>query len=198
MKSTLSLAVTLTVLLVGAECRNKTAVFAPALMPHTDRHDLSHIHPSSNIPLHYASNTTTSGNSNINVTHSMRYPAVLLEQIAAVSNVNCSADSVAVTFNITSVFEAAQLSWSGEGTFVLVTNHLGDCDVELERGMFLVKTLSWNNESLVAIASSELSNVSSVAGMFPSGLAPTYSNPVQLQPRSHLEPLQASLSPSAT
>jgi hypothetical protein len=181
MKSTLSLAVAVMLLVVSTECRNKTTVFAPALMPHIDRHDLSHIHPSSNVSLHYASNTTTSGNTDINITHTMRYPAVLLEQIASVSSVDCSAHSVAVTFNDTSIFEATQVSWSGEGTFVLVTNHLGDCDVELERGMFLVKSLSWNNESLVAIASSELSNISTLASKFSPDLEAIPPNSIQLQ-----------------
>ena len=164
MKSTLSLAVAVAALVIGAECRNKTTVFAPALMPHTDRHDLSHIHPTSNVSLHYASNTTDAGNTSINVTHTMRYPAVLLEQIASVSSVDCSAESVAVTFNDSTVFEATERAWSSEGTFVMVTNHLGDCDVELERGMFLVKGLSFNNDSLVITANSQMSNVSSVAG----------------------------------
>lgn len=166
MKSTLSFAFAVAALAVGVECRNKTTLFAPVLAPHTDRHDLSHIYPASNISLHYASNTTVSGNSNINVTHTMKYPAVLLEQIASVSSVDCSTDSVAVTFNDSTVFEATEASWSAEGTFVLVTNHLGDCDAELERGMFLVRSLSFNKAALVATASSELSNISSVAGKF--------------------------------
>ena len=79
MKSVLSLAVAGAALVVGAECRNKTTIFAPSLMPNTDRHDLSHIYPSSNVSLHYAPNTTAVGNTNINVTHTMKYPAVLLE-----------------------------------------------------------------------------------------------------------------------
>lgn len=163
MKSVLSLAVAVAALAVGAECRNKTTIFAPSLMPNTDRHDLSHIYPSSNISLHYAPNTTAVGNTNINVTHTMKYPAVLLEHIASVSSVQCSADSVAVTFNDSSVFEATEAAWSAEGTFVLITNHLGDCDVELERGMFLVNSLTWCNVSLVATAKSQVANISSVA-----------------------------------
>ena len=79
MKSVLSLAVAVAALVVGAECRNKTTIFAPSLMPNTDRHDLSHIYPSPNVSLHYAPNTTAVGNTNINVTHTMKYPAVLLE-----------------------------------------------------------------------------------------------------------------------
>lgn len=166
MKSILRLAVAIAALVAGVECRNKTTVFAPALMPHTDRHDLSHIHPASNISLHYASNATGTGKTNMNVTHSMKYPAVLLEQIASVSSVVCSAHSVTVTFNDSTAFEATEASWSAAGMFVLVTNHLGDCDVELERGMFLVKSVSFKNTSLVATASSEISNTSSVAGKF--------------------------------
>jgi hypothetical protein len=84
--------------------------------------------------------------------------------VASVSSVICSADSVAVTFNDSSVFEATEAAWTAEGTFVLVTNHLGDCDVELERGMFLVKSLTWSNASLVATAKSQVANISTVAG----------------------------------
>ena len=65
MKSTISLGVAVAAFVLGAECRNKKIVFSPALMQHTDRHGLSHIHLASNISLHYASNTTTSGNTNI-------------------------------------------------------------------------------------------------------------------------------------
>ena len=84
--------------------------------------------------------------------------------VASVSSVKCSADSVAITFNDSSVFEATEAAWSAEGTFVLITNHLGDCDVELERGMFLVNSLTWSNVSLVATAKSQVANISSVAG----------------------------------
>jgi hypothetical protein len=217
MKSIPSLSfIALAALVIGAECRNKTTIFAPSLMPNTDRHDPSHIYPSSSVSMHYASNMTAVGNTHINVTHAMKYPAVLLEQskleqsfavscngskptqpvesieriskfpirsfrsfplqavlsnancfaVASISSVNCSANSVAITFNDSSIFEATEAAWSAEVPLVLVTNHLGDCDVELERGIFLVKSLTWNNASLVATANSQVANVSSVASKF--------------------------------
>ena len=98
MKSILSLAVAVTALVVGAECRNKTTVFAPSLMPNIDRHDLSHIYPSPNVSLHYTSNRSVVRNTNINVTHTMKYPAVLLEQ----SESEQSFSSHAITRNLPS------------------------------------------------------------------------------------------------
>src|SRR5438552_4043319 len=74
------------------------ATFNPAPMPNIDRHDPTHLIPSKAISLHYQTNSTTAANPKVNVTHTMKYPSVLLEQIASVTNVHCSANSVAVTF----------------------------------------------------------------------------------------------------
>jgi len=139
-------------------------IFAPAPMLNKDRHDPAEVQPSTTASLHYASNLTNNQDSNINITHTMKYPTVILENVASVVSVDCDAVSVAVTFNDSSIFETTQTAWDTVGDFVLITNHLGDCDVELERGYFLVQSLSFDNTTLVATASSEKSNVSSVAG----------------------------------
>jgi hypothetical protein len=143
------------------------AIFAPALMPHSDRHDVAHVRPSTSISLHYASNKSVVSNTNINVTHTMKYPSVILENIASVVDVSCSTDSVAVTFNDSTVFEATEAAWSADSTFILVTNHFGSCDPVLERGMFLVNSLAFDNATLVATASAVKANISTVAGMYP-------------------------------
>jgi hypothetical protein len=46
----------------------------------------------------------------------------------------------------------------------MITNHLGDCDPELQRGFFLVGSISYDNITLVATASSSMTNVSNTAG----------------------------------
>lgn len=86
-----------------------TNVFAPVVNPALDRHDLSHVIPHYNVSLYYASNTTTDSSMKIN--HTMIYPTVVLEQIAYISNVDCTSSSVAVTFNDSSVFETTQAAW---------------------------------------------------------------------------------------
>ena len=45
------------------------------------------------------------------VNNTMKYPTVVLEDIASIINVDCTADSVAVTFNDTTTFEKAQSAW---------------------------------------------------------------------------------------
>jgi hypothetical protein len=141
---------------------NPPQVFAPALAPGIDTHSLTYIIPQTNVSLFYGSNVTETAS--IRVNHMMRYPTVLLEQIASVVNVDCSNTSVVVTFNNTDAFEATEAAWNAENQFVLVTNHLGDCDAELERSYFLVSSLSFDSTTLVATASSERGNISSTAG----------------------------------
>ena len=141
---------------------NPPQVFAPALAPGIDTHSLTYIIPQTNVSLFYGSNVTETAS--IRVNHTMRYPTVLLEQIASVISVDCSNTSVVVTFNNTDAFEATEAAWNAENQFVLVTNHLGDCDAELERSYFLVSSLSFDSTTLVATASSERGNVSSTAG----------------------------------
>jgi hypothetical protein len=142
---------------------NFTNVFAPVVAPHIDTQDNAFVVPQTNVSLYYASNITVGG---LVVNHTMAAPTVLLEQIASISNVDCTADSVAITFNDSSVFAYAQSAWSINNSFVMITNHLGDCDPELERSFFVVDTISFDNDTLVATAGSAKANVSSTASEF--------------------------------
>lgn len=136
------------------------AVFQPVPVVGLDRHSTARVAPSLDLPvLPYASNTS---DTLVLVNHTMKYPSVLLEGIASVSNVDCSATDVAITFNDSSIFELTQSQWSNK-TFVLVTNHLGDCDAELERGFFLVDGVNWDNPALVATATSTKSSINTTA-----------------------------------
>lgn len=139
-----------------------TNVFAPIPAPYVNTQDNACLTPKENVSLYYASNITA--DSSMVVNHTMALPAVLLEEIASISNVDCTPSSVAVTFNDSSVFAAARSAWTTDGTIVLITNHLGDCDPELERSFFVVDSLSFDNKTLVATASSLKSNVSSTVG----------------------------------
>jgi hypothetical protein len=141
---------------------NTTNLFAPALAPGVDLHSITNVFPQANVSLFYGSNLTTT--SSVNVNHTMKYPTVLLEQIASIITVDCSADSVVMTFNDSGVFETTQAVWIADGTVVFVTNHLGDCDPELERGFFLSRGLSFDSATLIATASSSKANISSIAG----------------------------------
>jgi hypothetical protein len=88
---------------------NVTNVFGPMVNPTIDRDDLAHVLPNFNVSLYYASNLTVDANMKVNYT--MKYGTVVLEQIAAVTNVTCTLSSVAATFNDPSVFDSTQASW---------------------------------------------------------------------------------------
>ncbi len=88
---------------------NATEVYAPLPRPHLDRHDNRYIVPQKNVSCYYTANNTADGHMDVN--HTMKYPTVMLEQIADIINVDCTSDSVAVTFSDTTVFEKAQSTW---------------------------------------------------------------------------------------
>jgi hypothetical protein len=147
---------------VPASMANTTNFFSPVPAPGVDIHDAAFVVPQAQVSLHYGSNLTTSAT--VNVTHTMKYPTVVLEQIASIVAVDCSSTSVAMTFNDSDVFDTTQAAWIADETMIFITNHLGDCDPVLERGFFLSNSLSFNNSTLIATASSMKVNVSSTAG----------------------------------
>jgi hypothetical protein len=85
----------------------------------------------------------------------LKNPAVVLEHIETVIKVDCSPDSLAVTFNNSAAFADALKNWDVEGDFILITNHMGDCDAEFERGFFLAKTITSSNLTITVAASKE-------------------------------------------
>ncbi|KAL2063464.1 hypothetical protein VTL71DRAFT_5269 [Oculimacula yallundae] len=143
--------------------QNATKSYIPTEKPRFDRHSLKNLMPSKNTSCYYSANET-SGSMVVNNT--MKYPTVILEDIASIINVDCTADSVAMTFNDTTTFEKARSAWASKSnsSMVLITNHLGDCDAELERSYFLTNSVSFDSKSLVAVASTQAANISTVAG----------------------------------
>lgn len=117
----------------------------------------------SNVTLPYGVNETNYVNITLTVAS-----AVLLETIESLTSVDCAADSVTVSFNSTDNLDAAFDAWSAYSDLVLITNHMGDCDTEFERGFFVAGAFAIENSTLVA--SAEKTNVTSIACKFSSQL----------------------------
>ncbi|PYH82665.1 hypothetical protein BO82DRAFT_413302 [Aspergillus uvarum CBS 121591] len=82
----------------------------------------------------------------------MKLPTVVLEEITTISSVSCSAESVEVVFASTADYQRSVSAWPSS-SFILLANHLGDCDAENERGVYLVESstvASANNNTITA------------------------------------------------
>ena len=104
----------------------------------------------------------------VSVNLAMQHPAVILEDIDDITAVDCIGQQrVAVTFSDKEAFDEALEDWTGlDDAFVMVTNHQGDCDTELERSFFVADTdtLASFESNLTIIAKAEKSDVHSTAG----------------------------------
>ncbi len=136
------------------------AALRPVLNQDADTTKLSNLVPSSNVSLNWG----TGGSSLVNVSLELTHPAVLLEEVDDISSVDCEAVSVAIAFNTTAAFNKALANWPKDGNFILVTNHLGDCDTDSERGFYFVQTIQSNKDTLTVVASAEKTDVNSTAG----------------------------------
>jgi hypothetical protein len=134
---------------------------SPIINPDTDTTNLGNLVPSTNVSLNWG----MEGNSLVNVSLEMNHPTVLLEEVDDIATVDCEATSVTITFAHKDAFEEALSDWSDDETFVLVTNHLGDCDAENERGIFLTSGITSNNKTLTIIANGEKSDLNNTAGL---------------------------------
>lgn len=143
--------------------------YSPQVNYHLDRSDMTHLAPKLIVSTLYTSNLTTD-NSTINITLQMNHPTVLLENVEHVSKVVCEEGSVEVTFNDTLAFGVTLTEWKNDGEFVLITNHLGNCDTAAERGFYLIGGLTWNNDTLTVSANSVKTNITESAGT----LTPNY------------------------
>lgn len=137
----------------------------PVSSPSSDPSDLSNIVPKFNFTLHYGTNDTSTPASNSQISLQMKFPSVLLEDILSVYSVVCSDTGVAVNFNDEVSYEKSKTEWPNSGDFILFTNHLGNCDAEFERELFLVGGLAFDEATLTVIATAEKSDFQSTAGM---------------------------------
>jgi hypothetical protein len=114
------------------------------------------IEPVSAISLYYqAVNSSSIG---ALVQADLQLPSIVLEDVNDLSSVTCSADSVTVTFNSTTTFNQAYTSWP-RSDLLLVTNHLGNCDEEAERGIYHAASLLFNASTLTITASTSKTNL---------------------------------------
>ncbi|RHZ64377.1 hypothetical protein CDV55_106433 [Aspergillus turcosus] len=114
------------------------------------------IEPVSAISLYYeAVNSTSIG---AVVQADLQLPSIVLEDVHDISSVTCSAERVTVTFNSTTTFHQANTSWPSSH-LLLVTNHLGNCDAEAERGIYHAASLSFDHSTLTITASTSKTNL---------------------------------------
>lgn len=159
---------------------NTTAVFGPVSAPDVDKTNLANVQPATSVSLFYgsaANSTSQQSNSSsaatavntpaqagsVNLTLTMNSAAVVLENIDAVDQVYCDDNMVVVTFTDSTAFDTAVASWSADQELVLVTNHLGNCDAELERGFFKANAITSDKDSLAITASSTKEQVNTIA-----------------------------------
>jgi hypothetical protein len=113
--------------------------------------------PQSNVTLNYGLNNTAQAALNISL--ATNYPTILLETIANLTTVDCSSDSVALTFSNAQELANAYAQWSAHDKLLLITNHMGDCDTEFERGFFVAGTYTADASSLTLTATTEKTDV---------------------------------------
>lgn len=118
--------------------------------------------PASNFTVSYGVNETNF----VNITFTTESGAVVLEDIDTLTAVDCAVDTVSLTFATVADLAAAYASWSAYDQLVLITNHLGNCDPEVERGFFLAGDFTILPANNTLLASAERCNVSDVACEF--------------------------------
>lgn len=117
--------------------------------------------PNTNLTLSYGLDATEY----VGVSLTTTSPGVLLETIDSVTAADCSADSVNLTFSSSETLNAAYAAWSSFEKLLLVTNHLGDCDSEFERGFFVAETWASDAATLSLLASAQKKTVTDVSCM---------------------------------
>ncbi|KAJ3953848.1 hypothetical protein N0V92_009678 [Colletotrichum tropicale] len=165
---------------------NTTHTFGPTIAPGIDTKDPVNIVPAKNISLYYSA-TETEEQGSINMTLALNNPAVVLEQVDAVKSVVCDDNELTVSFSGSEAFDQAVKDWSeSEEGFILITNHMGNCDAEFERGFFMATGLTPSRDDLsitVAASKEELTNIAGQCEMSFSSLpAATLSKRLTLDP----------------
>ncbi|CAN8099218.1 unnamed protein product [Discula destructiva] len=99
--------------------------------------------PKKNVTLDYG----VDDNTFVQIALAMQYETVVLEDVPSIKTVDCdmASKSVWITFDKTADFTTVTGHWRElVDSFVLITNHMGNCDNETERGFFLadIETMS--------------------------------------------------------
>lgn len=142
---------------------NITTDLRPVLTSSIQAGNLSNANPSTTVEMSYGDDIDAL----VNVALAMSYPSVLLEDIDAVTSVVCTDSSVSVTFESAASFKFCTSAWNIEKSdseaLVIITNHMGNCDAEHERGIFYATSTSWDAETLTVTARTEKKDVADVA-----------------------------------
>lgn len=117
--------------------------------------------PSVNVSLPYGVDQTQGSAVNVGLTTA--HASLLLEAISSLVSVDCSSDSVSMTFDNADDLDSAYSEWSSHPLLVLVTNHMGDCDTEFERGFFVADSYTTDESTLTLVASTTKSSINDVA-----------------------------------
>ncbi|GFF84598.1 hypothetical protein IFM53868_04197 [Aspergillus udagawae] len=147
--------------LAAAACLSVIASAHPlsaSLYPTVLRRDTTaaSIEPASAISLYYQAINSSSVSALVQA--DLHLPSIVLEDVNDLSSVACSAESVTVTFNSSTTFNQAYSSWP-RADLLLVTNHLGNCDAEAERGIYHAKSLIFDASTLTITASTSKTNL---------------------------------------
>lgn len=148
---------------------NATRTFTPITPPGLDISNKQNIIPAANVSLYYGAQ----GGSNVresnagglvNLTLAVSTGAVALEYIDTITGVDCGDDSLTVSFSDGEAYKTAFDSWSAMETLFMITNHLGNCDVEFERGFFKVDKVAAGAAANTISCSASKEEIPSIAG----------------------------------
>ncbi|OHE98582.1 hypothetical protein CORC01_06033 [Colletotrichum orchidophilum] len=89
----------------------------------------------------------------------MKQPAVLLENIDTITDIECSATGVVLKFSAPEDYNTCLGAWPAKD-FIIITNHNGTCDSEDERGIYVVQNYTFDNTTLKLAASSTKAEIS--------------------------------------
>ncbi|KAE8378042.1 hypothetical protein BDV26DRAFT_262400 [Aspergillus bertholletiae] len=144
-----------------------TATLGPVPAPDLDTSDPVHLIPAAKASLYYGSldpePSKKGGSGSVNMNLELNHNTVVLEYIDAVDSVKCTDESVIVAFKNAAGFETAMQSWSLEENLILITNHLGNCDAEFERGFFKVDQIVSNQSNLLITCNASKQPITQIA-----------------------------------
>ncbi|KAF4978077.1 hypothetical protein FDECE_18270 [Fusarium decemcellulare] len=127
--------------------RNTTVIFTPVPHPDDDHSNPENAVPKKKISLAYGapkgtvpSNRTSDGA--INMSLDMSKPAVALDTIGSITNVECNDDFITIKFGKSEAFKKAKGSWTEHSSFTLITDGTSGCDIKSQRSFFSVGDVS--------------------------------------------------------
>ncbi|PYI00745.1 hypothetical protein BO78DRAFT_329298 [Aspergillus sclerotiicarbonarius CBS 121057] len=112
--------------------------------------------PQYNISLYYQAGRQSSAAAHVDA--EMKLPTVVLDNINSISNVDCSTDTVEITFDSTVDYETSISEWPSSDLIIL-TNHEGNCDTENAHGVYIVSSLAYSNDTQTITAQATESSI---------------------------------------